>query len=115
MNIEGLDMEQLGLCMSTHVAQHISGYDPTAGASLFQESYLLHYDEAEDMIPEQHRHRFTHSDMFNGASGAIEIGTVEYVVMLLASEDYNRAYFLWVQYEGEQGEEHSVIVKDFLA
>jgi len=114
MNITGLDMVQISRLMAVHVENHVKGFKLSDGDSLFQESYLLHYDEVEASIPEQHRHRFNSADKFNGASGFIEADSQEHFVMLLISEDYTTAYLLSMQGSDLEGNEQAVIIGDFL-
>jgi len=111
MNIKGLDMAQISRLMAIYVESHVKGFKLSEGDSLFQESYLLHYDEVE--IPEQHRHRFTSTDKFNGASGFIEVDSRQYVLMILVSEDYSTAYLLSIQGPDLEGNEQTVIIGDF--
>jgi len=114
MNIQGKTLEQIGKYMSVYVAQHINGYDPSTGTSMFQESNLFHYEEVEDLIPEEHRDIFTCDNKFNGACGIFEIGAVEYNIMLLSNEDYSRAYFLWVEFTDTAGKKQTELIKDFI-
>ena len=111
MNITRLDMAQISQLMSVYVERYVKGFKLSEGDSLFQESYLLHYDEVE--IPEQHRHRFTNTDKFNGASGFIKADSQENFVMLLISEDYTTAYLLSMQGSDLEGNEQTVIIGDF--
>ena len=114
MNIAKLDMEQVGLHMALYVAQHVKEYDSKLGASLFSESYLLDFEELEDFIPNQYRHHFTHVEKFNGLSGTFEIGVQSFTVMLVVSENYHHAYFLWMQFNDMSGAEQTVNLKNFI-
>ena len=62
MDITGLDIIQISQHMTTYVENHFKGFMLPQGDSLFQESYLLYFDEVKDTIPEQHHNLF--NDVF---------------------------------------------------
>ena len=58
MDIKGLDTEQISIKLSVHVENHIKGFKLSAGESLFQESYLLHIEDAKETIPSKYHPHF---------------------------------------------------------
>ena len=115
LDIRGLDMTEISHQMERYVADYFKGFSLPVGASLFQESYLLDYDECVDMIPTQHRQHFRETDKFNGASGFLEgIGTFDDstpILMLLTNDDNSKALFLFVR---EPAKQHDILLADFL-
>jgi hypothetical protein len=115
MDIKGLDMTQISQKLAIYVESYFDGFRLPERDSLFQESYRLHFDEVKDSIPRQHHHLFGDDNWFNGASGFIEVGTQEHLVMLLADENYETVFTLCLQEADEEGDERTIIIKDFLA
>ena len=114
MDIQGLDTTQISTKLSAYLENHIKGFKLSAGESLFQESYLLCFEDAKEMIPGKYHHIFTGTDIFNGLSGFIEVDGKQYTIMLLADEPLSRAYLLSIQYPDTEGGEISTILADFL-
>ena len=115
MDIKGLDMTQISRKLAVFVESYFEGFTLPSGDSLFAESYLLHFEEVKDGIPEQYHCRFTDADRFNGAAGFIEVDGTEHCIMLLSDERYDTAYILSKQESDGNGNERTVIIKDFFA
>ena len=114
LNIQGLDTAQISEKLSVYVENHIRGFMLSDGESLFQENYLLSFDECKDAIPSKYHHLFTDTDMLNGLSGFIKAGAKQYIVMLLVDEAFTKAYLLSMQGAGAEGSDETVIIADFL-
>ena len=114
MDIKGLDLVQISQKLAIYVSEYFKGFTLADGESLFAESYLFHFDEVKDNIPAQYHHLFNDDSKFNGAAGFIEVGDTEHCIMMLTDEDYNRVYLLSKQDADVDGNEKTVIIKDFL-
>ena len=114
MDITGLDIVQISAKLAAHAESHITGYKLPKGQSLFQENYLLHFDECRDFIPARYHHHFKAADKFNGFSGFVEAGGQQYVLMLLAGEALTTAYLLSAQSADAEGSAEAIIIADFL-
>jgi len=115
MNIAGLNMTEVSQRMATYVQSHINDFTLSAGASMFQESYIFDFTEIKANILPRYHHLFKDTDKFNGASGFIEHDSQEYTIMLLTDESYATAYLLTLLWTDTNGEERTAIIGDFLA
>ena len=115
MNIAGLNMTEVSQRMEAYVQSHIKGFTLSAGASMFQESYIFDFAEIKATIPPQYHHLFKDTDKFNGASGFIEHDSQEYTIMLLSDENYTTAHLLTLLWTDTSNKEHTAIIGDFLA
>jgi 6-phosphogluconolactonase/glucosamine-6-phosphate isomerase/deaminase len=105
MNIEGLTLPEIGKMMKRYVN----------GQVIFQESYLLNFDEIQGMLPDFH----SNSNYFMCSSGFFEDETDKgndctSVLILVADEAQTRALFLCLL-ETEKGIDKPkvTIIKDF--
>ena len=111
--IKGLDAAQISTKLSVYLENHVTGFTLPVGQSIFQENYLLHFEDVMETIPRQYHHLFTDTDKFSGLSGFIQANE-QYTVMLLADETLSKAYLLTLQYQDTKGGEISAIIGDFL-
>ena len=112
--IKGLDTVQISAKLSAYVGNHIKDFKLPVGQSLFQESYLLDYEDTKETIPDKYHHLFADTDMFNGLSGFIDADGKQYTIMLLADEILSKAYLLSIQHQDTKGGEISAIIGDFV-
>ena len=107
MDIRDMDMLEISDKLKPYIATHFKG----SGSQLvgldngvFQEAYRVGYDEVMHLISEEYQSRFCDADMFTGFSGYVELAAkddapndIEYIAMLLATEDCANALFLYIQ------------------
>jgi hypothetical protein len=115
MDAKSLNITEISQNMAIYVENYLGKFKLSDGESLFQENYLLHFDEVKDFIPEQYHHLFNDGSKFNGASGFIKVGTQEHCVMMLADENYGKIYLLCLQETDANGQVRLIVIKDFLA
>jgi hypothetical protein len=114
--IQGLDSVGISGRLEKYVADYFKGFKLSAGASLFQESYILYFGEVQEVIPKKYHHLFTDKDKFNSYSGFLE-GISMYddskpILMLLTNCDNTKAFFLFVR---DSNMLHDTILADFLS
>ena len=114
MDIKGLDLVQISQKLAIYVSEYFTGFTLAEGESLFAESYLFYFEEVKDSIPAQYNHLFNDESKFNGAAGFIEVNDKEHCIMMLTDEDYNHVYLLSKQDSDADGNESTVIIKDFM-
>jgi hypothetical protein len=114
MDIEGLDIVQISRKMTEYVKARFDDFALSESDSLFQENYLLDFDEVKGSIPTQYHKLFGNNDKFNCASGFVDVGTQSHILMLLADESYKKAYLLIMQMTDREDVEEIILIKDFL-
>jgi hypothetical protein len=120
MNVKELDVYEISRKLERYIADYFNGYRLGANESMLQEGYLLYFEEIESMLPKKYLKLFADKDKFLCMSGFIALDkshgeTEQHVISLLMDEQGERAFLLCLEKTNEDGEEKTIIIKDFLA
>ena len=111
MNIKNLTLQEIGEKIKKFLPPFLNN------DFQFQESYQLEFEEVRHNIPKKYHKFFNDSDMINSASGIIENDKFEddYIVILVSSQDYSQALFLFLQSENKStGEVKTELLTAFI-
>ena len=123
MDIQGLDMSQIGVKMEVFLTEHFTGYTVESGTNgIFQESIRFAYDEIEHLLVQPEGMKlFSGDEWFNGASGFFELSNISngetetFTAMLILDEFQSNALFLYAsRWSATTQSEVNILIKNFM-
>ena len=113
LDVRGFTLTEISRKLEKYVADYFIGHELPENESYFAENYLFHFSEVKHLVDSKYHHLFNDDSKFNGASGIFEFDATERVLMLLASEDYSKIFFLFVQ-ESDGNAQRDILIADFM-
>ena len=116
MNIKELTQHQISDKIREYLPLFMQKHNE--GENLFQEAYILDFDEISHNLPKKYHKHFNDNDKINNISGTIESTAFDYdyTINLLTDEKSEKAYFLLLQknYKSSMDDAEIELLKCFL-
>ena len=115
LDVKGLTLTEISRKLEKYVANYFKGHELPTNENYFAESYLFHFEELKHLVNEKYHHLFKDDDKLNGASGIFDFDSTERILMMLATEDYSKILFLFVQEPDDvSNAQRDIVLADFM-
>ena len=119
LDIKGLDATKINQKLKKFISDYFPNFNLSEDEPLFQEGHLFSLDEISGMLPEKYFEIFTEESKFICMCGFFNDGNLrndvdECFISLVLDESHEYAYLLCLNETDKDGEERTIVIKDFL-